>query len=68
MLTPLDIKIEFLKRGVTGGDIGREAGVTRAAVSQVVNRKRKSPRIRKVIAKALNLSYEQVWGEEDRAA
>lgn len=64
MLTPVDIKIEMLKKGITGGDIGRSIGVTRTAIALVINRKRVSPRLRRAIATAINMPYEEVWGEE----
>lgn len=68
MLTSLDIKIEFLKRGITCGKIARQLGVTRAAVVLVVNRKMVSARIRKAIADALELPFFEVWGTEEKVA
>ena len=71
MLTPLDIKIELLRRGITGGDIGRKLNITRAAVSKTINRsekKFKGYRIRRIIAELINRPYKEVWGEDNKKA
>jgi len=54
----------MLKKGITAGDIGRMIGVTRAAVNYVIIGHVVSPRLRKVIAEALEQPYEKLWGKE----
>jgi len=62
---PLKIKIEMLKKGITGGQIARNLGVTRAAVSITISGKIRSRRIRKAICEATGLPW-SIWDEMDR--
>ena len=69
MLSPVDIKIALLRKGISAAEIGRRVGVDRSYVTHTIARRRSSRRIRRAIARAIGLSYEEVWGrEEERAA
>lgn len=70
MLSSLDIKIELLKRGITGGQIAKRIGVSRAFVSMVINRRHKgmSRRVRTEIARTIGRTYTEVWGKHERKA
>lgn len=64
MLSPMDIKIELLKRGISTREIARRVGVTNPAVSFVIHRKKlSSGRIRQAVADAIGMPYKEVWGE-----
>ena len=62
---PTKIKIEFLKKGVSGAEIARRLGVTRAAVYHVIVGRTKTHRIRKAICEATGLRW-SIWDELDR--
>lgn len=61
-----EIKALMVLKGVKTIDIARHEGVTRTWVSLVLNRHARSRRIRKAIAKALGVSYKDLWGEEEK--
>lgn len=66
-LTPAKyIKIQMLKKGITAGDIGRKIGVTRQAVSKVINKynNMKSAKIRGAICDATGLPM-TIWAIMD---
>ena len=55
------IKIEFIKRNISGAEIGRRMGVSREAIHQVIGGKTRSKRIRKAIAEAIGVKVEDLW-------
>lgn len=57
------IKALLIIKGISGAEIARRAGVTRAAVYHVIEGRSKSPRLRKLIADVLGLSVEEIWPE-----
>jgi lambda repressor-like predicted transcriptional regulator len=60
-----EIKYELWKRRrqISMASIGREVGVTRAAVLHVVERKINSPRIAKAVANAIERPIDEVFPE-----
>jgi len=63
--TSTKIKIELLKKGVTGAEIARQLGVHRVAVYLVISGKSKSHRIRRAICQHTGLPW-SIWAELDR--
>jgi predicted transcriptional regulator len=63
---PTKIKIEFLKKGVTGAEIARRMGVTRQAIYHHIEGRRKGKRLRKAICDATGLPM-SIWEERDKA-
>jgi transcriptional regulator with XRE-family HTH domain len=62
---PTKIKIELLKKGVTGAEIARKLGVHRCAIYLVISGRAKSRRIRKAICEATGLPW-SIWDELDK--
>lgn len=65
---PMDaikIKQVMLERQLTMAEIARGIGQKRESVSAVVHRKRTTPHIRRAIAKAIGMTYKEVWGTAD---
>jgi lambda repressor-like predicted transcriptional regulator len=60
-MKPLDIRIALMRAGVRQTDIAAAAGVTPGHVACVLDRKSKSDRVQRLIAKALEMSVEQVF-------
>lgn len=60
------IKIELLKRGISGAAIARQEGVVRQAIYHVVAGRRRSPRLRGAIARAIGTRVEKLWPEQGR--
>ena len=59
----MKIKVEMLKKRLSGADIARKAGVDRSAIYHVISGRSKSKKLRQAIADALGMSYNEVWGE-----
>ena len=57
----MKIKVEMLKKRLSGADIARKAGVDRSAVYHVIAGRSQSKRLRQAIADALDMSYNEVW-------
>lgn len=64
-MTPLEIKIELLKKGVTHDQIAKslDPPVTRPAVTRVIAKKWVSARIMQAIADAINRDVKYVFSE-----
>ena len=60
-MTPLEIKIEMLRAGVTQAEIARRLGVTKPSVCQAVNGVRASDRIQREIADAIGMDPARVF-------
>jgi lambda repressor-like predicted transcriptional regulator len=67
-MTPVEIKIELLKRGISMGDIARTLGCTRQNVQHVVYGRVKSPHIREAIAVAIDKDIVEMWPDVSQAA
>lgn len=57
------IRIEMIKKGIRGAEIARRIGVDRTAIYKTLDGKIKSKKLRKAIAEALGVPYEELWGE-----
>lgn len=62
-MTPLEIKIELLKKSISQSKIARQVGVSPMAISLVVNKQRYIPRIMKAIAKTIGKDPVSVFPE-----
>ena len=62
----INIKKLLIMRDIKQADIARAAGLTKGTVSAVVNRKRKSTRVRWLVADALGMKFEILWPENGR--
>ncbi|WP_319525729.1 helix-turn-helix domain-containing protein [uncultured Desulfosarcina sp.] len=62
-MTPLDIKIELLRAGISQADIARECGVSRSQVNRVIGNLCVSDHVRRTIATAIGKGVENVWPE-----
>lgn len=63
------IKILLLERGLTQAEIARSIGVSRAHVGQVINGQKQNPKLRRQIAKILDLPAEDLWQDrQDKMA
>lgn len=60
-MVPNKIKSLLIEKDIKQATIAAELGVTRGAVSGVINGHSVSKRIRKCIAKYLCLQYREVW-------
>ena len=60
-MKPLDIRIALMRAGVRQTDIAAAAGVTAGHIACVIDRKSKSDRVQRLIAKALEMTVEQVF-------
>lgn len=61
------IKIKMLKKGITGAEIARRAGVDRTAIYHVLAGRSRSYKLRRAICKATGLPM-KIWNALDRAA
>ena len=57
----MKIKVEMLKKRISGADIAKKAGVDRSAIYHVIAGRSKSKKLRQAIAEALEMSYKEVW-------
>ena len=57
----MKIKVEMLKKRLSGAEIARKAGVDRSAVYHVIAGRSTSKRLRQAIADALDMPYDEVW-------
>jgi transcriptional regulator with XRE-family HTH domain len=55
------IRALMILADVSGAEIARKLKVHRTMVNKVVNGDRKSPRVRKAIARALNIDVKDLW-------
>jgi len=63
-LTPAEIKAMLLLRGISQTEIAEVAGVERSRVSEVINGRRTTRRIREAVAKALGKEVAAIWPDE----
>ncbi|QSV44912.1 helix-turn-helix domain-containing protein [Geobacter benzoatilyticus] len=62
------IKALMILKGISQTDIAKQLGVKRCTVSGAVNGLRKSRRVQRAIATALDEDYESLWGEPPKSA
>ena len=67
-MTPLEIKIEMLKKGITAADVGRKIGVSRVAVCRVRMGDLTSSRIQRAIAQVIEMPVNKVFPRQKKAA
>lgn len=60
-MKPLDIRIALMRAGVRQADIATTAGVTAGHIAGVIERRSKSDRVQRLIARALEMPVEQVF-------
>ena len=60
-MTPLEIKIEFLKRGITQQDIARKCGVSRTMVYMCTAKRLKSKNVMREISRVLEKPLHVIW-------
>ena len=63
-LTSAEIKAALLLRGISQTEIAEASGVERSRVSEVINGRRTTRRIREAVAKALGRDVEAIWPDE----
>lgn len=59
------IRIEMLKRDITGAEIARRLGVDRTAIYKTIDGTCRSMRLRRAICEATGLPW-SIWDEMDR--
>jgi len=59
-LSPTDIKVKLLRKGIKQAEIAERADCSQSSVSQVINQKMKSRAIARVLAQVLGVSIEEV--------
>ncbi len=64
-MTPTNIKIMLLQRGLTISGIARDRKIPRSLVSMVVHGKKRTPYVRRAIAEELGIPYLILWEEPD---
>jgi lambda repressor-like predicted transcriptional regulator len=60
-MTPLEIKIELLKAGISIRQLARHVGVSHTAMSYTIHGINKSQRLRKAVAQAIGKNVDEVW-------
>lgn len=62
------VKAIMMLAGIRNIDIAKKANVSNTWVSLVLNKRKKSDRIRKVIADEVGMSVDELWAEDNKAA
>ncbi len=60
------IRVRMIMKDVNGAQIARTIGVHRSLINKTINGERKSFRIRKGIADALQLKVSDLWPEKSK--
>jgi lambda repressor-like predicted transcriptional regulator len=60
-MTPLEIKIELLKAGISIRQLARQVGVSHTAISYTIHGVNKGLRLRQAVARALGKRIEDIW-------
>lgn len=60
------IKSLMVLKGIQTKQLAQKIGYSRTWVSLNLNGKRKSERTQRLIAEALGIPYEELWGEEEK--
>ncbi len=64
-MTPIDIKVELVRRRVVLAELARRHGASQPHLSAVVAGRLKTPWLRRIIATSIGKTYEEVWGIAD---
>jgi len=67
-MSPIEIKILLLRRGLTISGLAAEFGCFRQELSMMINGKRVYARLREKFAQKLGYTVEQLFGSETRKA
>jgi transcriptional regulator with XRE-family HTH domain len=67
LASPDEIKIRMLQRQLTQDKIAASLNVTRNAISQVINGKLKTPRLRAAVTAALGWPASRLWADAGKA-
>lgn len=68
VMKPNERRAELVRRGVKVASIARELGITGPSVSQVINERRSTPRIKEAIAKAIGKPVDEVFPDPTKEA
>ena len=60
-MTPLEIKIELLKAGISIRQLARQEGVSHTAMSYTIHGVNKGRKLREAVAQAIGKSVEEIW-------
>ena len=60
------IRMAMVEKDINGPKIALRVGVSRSAINKTMNGKRKSLKLRKAIANALDLNMADLWPEESK--
>jgi len=63
-MTPLEIKIELLKAGISIRQLARHVGVSHTAMSYTIHGVNKGFRLREAVARAIGKRIEEIWPSE----
>jgi lambda repressor-like predicted transcriptional regulator len=66
-MTPLEIKIELLKAGISIRRLARQEGVSHTAMSYTIHGINKGLRLRQAVARAIGKSVEEIWPPASKA-
>lgn len=64
-LSLVDIRVIALRRGISFGQIARKGGCTPQMVAYVAANQKRTPWVRRLIARELGMTYAEMWGEPD---
>jgi len=60
-MTPLEIKIELLKSGISIRRLARQEGVSHTAIYYTIHGVNKGRKLREAVARAIGKSVEEIW-------
>ena len=58
-------RVALFAAGIVGSVLAAQHGICPSVLSDVLSGKRRTPRVRRVIAEALGKPYSTIWGEDD---
>jgi len=61
IMTPLEIKIELLKAGISIRQLARQEEVSHTAMSYTIHGVNKGRKLREAVARAIGKSVEEIW-------
>lgn len=67
-MSPIEIKVLLLRRGLTISGLAEEFGCFRQQLSMLINGRRWYPRLAALLAKKLGCTVEQLFGEKGQKA
>ena len=65
-MEPNEIRAELVRRGITVTNIARQEAVSQPYISQHLSGVRKSSRIRRAIAEAIDRPVHEIWPDPER--